>query len=275
MGNATQHRVKKRFGQHFLTDRAVIQRIVQAIHPQPGESLIEIGPGDGALTFPLLKLCHELTAIELDRDLIPRLKSATPKNLQLHLVNQDVLNFSFDTLDLPRPLRLAGNLPYNISTPLMFHLLKFSDDIQDMHFMVQKEVAERIVATPGGSNSTPRQYGRLSIMMQYQCSVEYLFDVPPDSFTPPPEVDSSVIRLKPVKRSKDQQTQIETLNELTVTAFSQRRKTLANTLKKIISKDDLIELGIDPGLRPENLAINDFIRLSQHLERKRKSQGSH
>jgi 16S rRNA (adenine1518-N6/adenine1519-N6)-dimethyltransferase len=252
------HRARKRFGQHFLHDRQVIDRILRAIDPQPGETLVEIGPGQGALTFPLLQACHSLIAIELDRDLVPLLQQRAKKLGELLVINADILEFSLESLAAAGKFRLVGNLPYNISTPLMFHLLEAVERIADMHFMVQKEVAQRIVAAPGEAH-----YGRLSIMLQYRCDCEYLFEVAPGSFSPPPKVDSAVIRLVPLTAPAHDIGTYDTFYRIVQTAFGQRRKTISNSLKGVVSRDMLIACDIDPGLRAENLTIGDFARLSR------------
>lgn len=260
MGNPAPHRARKRFGQHFLHDQNIIRKMLNAINPQPGEALIEIGPGQGALTFPLLERCKELTAIELDRDLIPILQQQAESLGTLHLINSDVLTIDLSSLGLDPPLRVVGNLPYNISTPLMFHLLKYSPLIQDMHFMVQKEVAERIVAPPDS-----KHYGRLSVMMHYFCQCEYLFDVPPGCFSPPPKVDSAIIRLLPYAQPPVPVDDIDLLELVVKTAFNQRRKTISNSLKKLLDKNTLTDLNIDPKARAENLSLAQFIRITQTL----------
>ncbi|MDJ0833654.1 MAG: 16S rRNA (adenine(1518)-N(6)/adenine(1519)-N(6))-dimethyltransferase RsmA [Gammaproteobacteria bacterium] len=257
MGNPPPHRARKRFGQHFLHDQHVIHRMLDAINPQPGQSLIEIGPGRGALTFPLLERCKQLTAIELDRDLIVLLQEKSRAFGQIHLISADVLKIDLSTLDLPTPYRLVGNLPYNISTPLMFHLLEYSDLIEDMHFMVQKEVAQRIIAGPGS-----KHYGRLSVMLQYHCQCDYLFDVAPGSFSPPPKVDSAIIRLLPHASLPHPVANIEQLALVVQSAFSQRRKTIHNSLKTVIDCARIAELDIDPGARAENLGLEDFVKLT-------------
>ncbi|MEM7565169.1 MAG: 16S rRNA (adenine(1518)-N(6)/adenine(1519)-N(6))-dimethyltransferase RsmA [Pseudomonadota bacterium] len=251
-------KTRKRFGQHFLHHRNIIDHLVRSINPQPGEQLLEIGPGRGALTYPLLKQCRTLTAVELDRDLIPLLQRESAEIGDLQIINQDILEFDISSLESEGPFRLVGNLPYNISTPLMFHLLHSVEQIQDMHFMVQKEVALRIVARPGDSN-----YGRLSVMLQNRCTCEYLFDVPPGSFTPPPKVDSAVIRMLPHEASIYDIGDPELFAKIVQTAFSQRRKTISNSLKSLVEKEQLIACSIDPGLRAENLSISDFARLSK------------
>ena len=264
MGNPPVHRARKRFGQHFLHDENVIRRLVNAINPQAGESIIEIGPGAGALTFPLLQRCTELTAIELDRDLIQQLQLNAPPFGNLHLINSDVLQIDLSTLSLTAPLRLVGNLPYNISTPLMFHMLKYRELLKDMHFMVQKEVAQRIIAHPGQPDFHSKHYGRLSIMMQYYCRCEYLFDVPPGSFSPPPKVDSAIIRLIPHTNPPFIVNDMDTFAALVLAAFNQRRKTIRNSLKNYISRESMLALGIDPNARAETLKLEDFALLSNH-----------
>ena len=256
--NPFGHKAKKRFGQNFLQDPHIIDRIVKSIHPTPDDCIVEIGPGLGALTTQLLPYCHKMHAIELDRDIIPKLRvsCATLGELILHEI--DVLKFDFSTLDLTeKPLKVVGNLPYNISTPIMFHLLKYADRIQEMTFMVQKEVAERITAQPGSKN-----YGRLSIMLQYHCETHYLFTVPPHAFSPAPKVDSAIIRLTPYASPPHQADNENLFSQIITQAFSQRRKTLRNTLKNIISADMWNVLDIDAGLRPEMIPIEQFVKLS-------------
>ena len=253
------HRARKRFGQHFLHDTTIIDRLLQAIDPQPGQSIVEIGPGQGALTWPLLTRCNRLTAIELDRDLVPILREKAPKFGDLDVINADVLEFDFARLEAGQSLRIVGNLPYNISTPLMFHLLESLAQIEDMHFMVQKEVAERIVAGPGDSH-----YGRLSVMLQYRCDCQYLFDVPPESFSPPPRVDSAVIRLLPRSRPLAEVDDYALFARIVQSAFGQRRKTIANSLKGLVTRQAIEAAGIDPSLRAENLEITDFARLGRN-----------
>ena len=254
------HRARKRFGQHFLHDRNVIERIVQAIDPRPGDRLVEIGPGQGALTWPLLDRCARLVAIELDRDLVPVLRQQAAAHGELEVINADILEFELASLGSDQAYRLVGNLPYNISTPLMFHLLDSIARIEDMHFMVQKEVAQRIVAAPGG-----RHYGRLSIMLQYRCECQYLFDVAPGSFQPPPKVDSAVVRLLPRATPEFDVGDYEQFSRLVQAAFAQRRKTLANSLKSLVPRDAISACGIDPGLRAEVLAPGDFAKLSKAI----------
>ncbi len=260
MGNPPPHRARKRFGQHFLHDRNIIDKILRAIGFNEGDSFLEIGPGRGALTFPLLRQCKRLTAVELDRDLIPVLNSQASKYGELEIINADILNFELDTLPGDQPFRIVGNLPYNISTPLMFHLLKSIHRIQDMHFMVQKEVAQRIVACVGDGH-----YGRLSIMMQYQCDCQYLFDVAPGCFTPPPKVDSAIIRLLPLPQPRFEVGNKQLFAKIVQTAFGQRRKTISNSLKTIVPSEVFNRCDIDRRLRAENLDGQDFAKLTQAL----------
>ena len=253
------HRPRKRFGQHFLHDRNIIECILRALDPQPGDSVVEIGPGQGALTYPLLERCDRLIAIELDRDLLPVLEQQAAKYGQLQLINADILEFDLAELG-PGPQRLVGHLPYNISTPLMFHLLESAGLIRDMHFMLQKEVALRLVADTGDAN-----YGRLSVMLQYHCDCSYLFDVAPGCFTPPPRVESAVVRLVPFTKPRHDVGNYEKFAQVVQTAFSQRRKTIANSLKSVIDRDRLDACNIDPGLRAENLTLADFASISRSL----------
>lgn len=254
------HKARKRFGQHFLHDQNIIQKLINAIHPQPGESLVEIGPGQGALTFPLLKACAELTAIELDRDLISFLQEKSQAYGTLNLINMDVLKIELSSLPLKPPLRVVGNLPYNISTPLMFHLLQSSSLIRDMHFMLQKEVAERIIAMPNS-----KHYGRLSVMMRYYCKSQLLFDVAPSCFSPPPKVESSIIRLLPHSQPAVKVSNKPLFDSVVQDAFNQRRKTIGNSLKKSITRDAISHLGIDPNARAENLTLDEFALISESI----------
>lgn len=253
---------RKRFGQHFLHDATVIQRIIAAIGAKPDQSLLEIGPGRGALTLPLLVVCRQLQAIELDRDLVPLLQKISAEWGDLIIHQGDVLTFDWASLrrDEQR-LRVVGNLPYNISTPLIFHLLNSASHIEDMHFMLQKEVAERIAAEPGDSN-----YGRLSVMVQYYCETRLLFTVAAAAFTPPPKVESAVIRLIPYREFPVPVTDEQRFAELVTQAFSQRRKTLRNSLKSLLSAAEMEAAGIDPGLRPERLSVADFAALSNQSD---------
>ena len=252
-----KHVPRKRFGQHFLTDQAVITDIVAAIRPQADDEMVEIGPGLGALTTPLNAALRHLHVVEIDRDIIAHLQRAYPPScLSVHA--GDVLEFDFSAL--PRALRVVGNLPYNISTPLLFHLARYAERIRDMHFMLQKEVVERMVARPGGS-----EYGRLSVMLQYRFDMELLFVVPPMAFTPPPQVESAVVRMLP--RAPAQLTAVSqtVLEHLLRCAFSQRRKTLRNSLAGLLEAEDYLALGIEPGLRAQNLAVADYVAISNYL----------
>lgn len=257
-----QHRARKRFGQNFLQDQAIINGIVAAIAPRDDEHLVEIGPGQGALTEPLLASGCQLDAVELDRDLRAYLLAAFTTNNRFALHSADALKFDFSQLarDGER-LRIVGNLPYNISTPLIFHLLSHADLIDDMHFMLQLEVVERLAAQPNS-----KAWGRLGIMAQYQCQVEHLFDVPPEAFDPAPKVQSAIVRLTPHQRELYPGSSQSKLQRLVQAAFSQRRKTLRNNLKGLIDSETLSSHGIDPGARAETLTLDQFVQLSQELD---------
>jgi 16S rRNA (adenine1518-N6/adenine1519-N6)-dimethyltransferase len=254
-----EHRARKRFGQHFLHDRGVIQRILAALEPQPGDTIVEIGPGLGALTRPLLERCSPLHVIELDRDLAARLRAGLPPE-QLVVHEADALKFDFCALAAGKRLRVVGNLPYNISTPLLFHLLDQGDCISDMLFMLQKEVVERMAAAAGS-----KDYGRLSVMIQCRLRVEKLFDVRPGAFTPPPRVDSAVVRLVPHTVPPAVIDNADVFASVVRAAFGQRRKTLRNTLKGLLSPEDMQSLGIDPMRRAETLSLAEFARLANTL----------
>jgi 16S rRNA (adenine1518-N6/adenine1519-N6)-dimethyltransferase len=253
-----KYKTKKRFGQHFLHDQGVIQKLIYEINPQENDNIVEIGPGLGALTFPLLEALETLHVVEIDRDVIARLKTKNLASLQIH--EQDALKFEFDQLAKGEVLRVVGNLPYNISTPLIFHLLESSSKISDMHFMLQNEVVERITAKPGN-----KTYGRLSVMVQYYCETEYLFFVGPESFSPPPKVDSAILRLIPRKTFENKANDATKLAAIVTQAFSMRRKTLRNNLKKIISDEQIKNLNIDPSARAETLSVEDFVKLSNYI----------
>ena len=259
MSSVMHHRARKRFGQNFLRDTGVIGRIVhEAIDPRPGERLVEIGPGQGALTEPLLDAADSLEVIELDRDLIPglRVQFFNYPNFVIH--EGDALKYDFAQLRGDgAPLRVVGNLPYNISTPLIIHLLGAGSAVADMHFMLQKEVVERLAATPGGP-----AWGRLSVMAQYHCQVEQLFTVPPEAFVPSPAVDSAIVRLTPHAELPHVASDPTLLFELVKQAFGQRRKTLRNNLKGRVSADTLEALEIDPRRRPQTLSVEEFVRLA-------------
>jgi len=255
---ASKHRARKRFGQNFLTDPYVVAGIVAAISPQRDDHLVEIGPGLGVLTESLLPCVTAMDAVELDRDIIPKLEAHCCDRGQLHIHHADALKFDFATLaEDGRPLRIVGNLPYNISTPLMFHLLSLHEQIQDMHFMLQKEVVDRLAAVPGN-----KDYGRLSVMMQYHCRVESLMDVPPEAFSPPPKVNSAVVRLVPHSEPPASVEDVNLLEKLVTQAFSQRRKTLRNTLKPLMNAEQIESQGVDPKRRAETLSLNEFATLA-------------
>jgi len=256
------HTPRKRFGQNFLHDHNIIYNIISSIQAKPDEHWVEIGPGQGALTEPLLRQGLRLDVVELDRDLVVLLKVKFGQNDHLKIHSADALKFDFSALvETNEKLRIIGNLPYNISTPLMFHLLKYATCIQDMHFMLQKEVVDRICAAPGS-----KKYGRLSVMMQYYCATELLFDVPPESFDPAPKVMSAIVRLVPHQQPPVVVNDIGMLNRVVTQAFSQRRKTLRNSLKKLIEEDAIASLNIDPTLRAEALSLSDFAKLSNLLQ---------
>ena len=255
------HTPRKRFGQNFLHDHNVINNIISTIQAKPGEHWVEIGPGKGALTEPLLKKGLRLEVVELDRDLVVLLTNMFRQYSHLQIHSTDALKFDFSALaEDNEKLRIIGNLPYNISTPLMFHLLDSAYCIDDMHFMLQKEVVDRICAAPGS-----KKYGRLSVMMQYYCDTELLFVVPPESFEPAPKVMSAIVRLVPHQQPPVQVNDMDMLNRVVTQAFSQRRKTLRNSLKKLIDENAIIALNIDPALRAEALSLNDFAKLSNLL----------
>lgn len=245
---------KKRFGQNFLHDNNMIDKIVRNIAPKENDLLVEIGPGRGAITFPLLAKGCRLEAIEIDRDLIPNLLETCPFPERFHVHPADALLFDFSTLSAP--FRLVGNLPYNISTPLLFHLMKFTSQISDLHVMLQREVVDRICADP--NNKT---YGRLSVMLQYYCDVEKLFLIPPGVFDPAPKVESALLRLIPKKERPLNINEEKHLEEIVKLAFGQRRKTLRNNLKSIINNS----CSIDLQKRAENLSVNDFVILTKEI----------
>ncbi len=252
------HQAKKRFGQNFLVDEGIIAGIVVAIRPEMGDNMVEIGPGLGALTRPLLKKLKCLHVIEIDRDIIARLKNDYPQDGRLVIHEGDALKF--DLAMLPSPLRIVGNLPYNISSPLLFHFADHAGRIVDMHFMLQDEVVERMVAEP----STPA-YGRLSVMLQYRFHMEKLMDVPPESFRPAPKVNSAIVRMIPLPPD-----QIRVQNEalfarIVGAAFGQRRKTLRNTLREFLDEEGFARLEINPQLRAENLSVDEFAKMAAYL----------
>jgi 16S rRNA (adenine1518-N6/adenine1519-N6)-dimethyltransferase len=250
-----KQQARKRFGQNFLVDDALITRIIQTIGPQPGELIIEIGPGREALTGPLLASAADLVVVEIDRDLVARLAERHP---QLEVVCADALRVDFPALAAGRPYRLVGNLPYNISTPLMFHLLAQAPAPVDMHFMLQKEVVQRLVAGPGG-----KDYGRLSLMAQNLASIESLLAVPPEAFEPRPRVDSAVVRLRPRPQPLVPQQFQAAFSELVARAFTMRRKTIRNGLRELLSVQQIEAAGVDPGSRPEQLGLDEFLLLAR------------
>ncbi|KGQ44911.1 ribosomal RNA small subunit methyltransferase A [Gallibacterium anatis] len=256
------HTARKRFGQNFLHDDQIIQSIVAAINPQANDFLIEIGPGLGALTEPVAEQIEHLTVIELDRDLAERLRHHPFLHQKLTVIEQDVMRFDFQQLaqQADKPLRIFGNLPYNISTPLMFHLFQYHDVIQDMHFMLQKEVVNRLCAGPNS-----KAYGRLTIMAQYFCQVIPVLEVPPSAFKPAPKVDSAVVRLVPHKVLPYPVKDLYWLNRVCTQAFNQRRKTLRNSLMDLFTAQQLVELEIKLTDRAENLTIADYARLANWL----------
>lgn len=261
MSNKAGHQARKRFGQNFLHDPGVIERIVRAIHPKPEDTLVEIGPGLGAITEEILAVNPRLQVVELDRDLIPVLRTKFFNYPEFRIHEADALSFDFSQLaDNGRGLRIIGNLPYNISTPLIFHLLGQAGVVKDMHFMLQKEVVQRLAAVPGDNN-----YGRLGIMAQYFCKVQPLFEVGPGAFRPAPKVDSAIVRLVPHETLPHPAKDLGTLQAVVRTAFNARRKTLRKALGSLITVDQLQSLGINDGLRPENLSLADYVLIADLL----------
>ncbi len=262
----TSHIPRKRFGQNFLIDPSVIDKIIQAINPGQTDHIVEIGPGQGAITEFLIKRCRRLDAIELDKDLIPKLEKKFPFE-NFHLTQFDALKFDYSNLYQDQGLRVAGNLPYNISTPLLFHLLSQADIIKDMHFMLQKEVVDRLAAKPN-----TKAYGKLTVITQAQCDVTALFDIPPEAFNPPPKVQSAFVRLVPRSTPLISTEQWQAFEKTVSAAFAHRRKTLRNNLKNNFELEKATneirgEIGaeIDLSRRAESLSIDEFIKLSQIL----------
>ena len=252
-------RPKKHFGQHFLHERSVIERIVAAISPRPGDRIVEIGPGEGALTLPLLRAAGRLTAIELDADLIEPLRARAVGVGELDITHADVLKVDLSALANGGKLRLAGNLPYYASSPILFHCLAHADGIADMHFMLQKEVVERMAAAPGG-----KVYGRLSVMLQLSCKVEPLLRVGPGAFRPPPKVESAVVRLTPLPAAQRPAPKLASaIGAVVRAAFGQRRKTLANALRGLLGADAIRAAGINPGARAETVSPQGFVALAR------------
>ena len=252
---------KKSLGQHFLHERGVIDKIVLAVDPKPGDRLFEIGPGQGAITFPLLRKHHALTVIEFDRDLITPLMESAEGIGELTIIHKDVLKVDFGKLAGEQPVRLVGNLPYNISTPILFHVLEHAEAIVDMHFMLQKEVVDRMAAAPGS-----KVYGRLSVMLQAVCTVEPLFGVPPGAFRPPPKVDSAVVRLRPRPAGELGIGDAALFERVVREAFGQRRKTLRNALQLVCDAAAIEAAGLRPDARAEQVPVQGFINLSRSLE---------
>ena len=251
------HKAKKRFGQNFLVDEQIVSDIIGAIRPEPEDNMVEIGPGLGALTRPLLKRLNHLHVVEIDRDIIARLQTDYPQH-KLSIHAGDALKF--DLTQLPTPLRVVGNLPYNISSPLLFHFAAYAERIRDMYFMLQNEVVERMVA----AHSMP-EYGRLSVMLQYRFNMEKLLDVPPESFRPAPKVNSAIVRMIPLPASEIQVRDEKLFSAIVGAAFGQRRKTLRNTLRNYLNEADLAQLGINAQLRAENLGVAEFTKIANHL----------
>ncbi len=252
------HRARKRFGQHFLTDPGVVDAILRAVHATKDDVVVEIGPGQGAITKLLAASAGHLHAVELDRNLVYRLRRQYEGAMNVTIHEADALAFDFSSLG--DRLRIVGNLPYNISTPLLFHLLNFRDRIIDMHFMLQKEVVDRMAAAPGG-----KAYGRLGIMLGCHLNIESLFDVDRSAFDPPPEVTSSVVRLDPLPPGAFNIEDDALLSKIVTSAFMKRRKTIRNSLKDVVELSDLEAVGIDAGLRPEQISISKYVQLSNHL----------
>jgi len=255
-----RHKARKRFGQNFLHDQKVIDRIIASIAPKTTDLLVEIGPGQAALTRPLLESGAELHLIELDRDLVKQLENQFAGHSNVTIHSCDALRANLPELTGHRPFRLIGNLPYNISTPLIFHVLQWNELVVDMHFMLQKEVVDRMAAAPGS-----RTYGRLSVMTQFRTDVIPLFDVLPESFSPVPRVHSSIVRLKPLKEAPFDAGSIDRLSKVVTAAFSMRRKTLRNSLRSVLTEDQILIAGVDPGQRAEQLSLSQFAALARLL----------
>ncbi|MBI1965462.1 MAG: 16S rRNA (adenine(1518)-N(6)/adenine(1519)-N(6))-dimethyltransferase RsmA [Betaproteobacteria bacterium] len=251
-----RHRPRKRFGQNFLVDESVVAAIVAAVAPQPGDRVVEIGPGLGALTRPLSAQVNHLHVIEIDRDIVKRLEATLPRE-RVTIYAGDALKFDFSTLG--RGLRVVGNLPYNISTPLLFHLAGHAAAIRDIHVMLQKEVVERMVAHPSDSD-----YGRLSVMLQYRFRMERVLEVPSAAFHPVPKVESAVVRMAPFAQPPHPARDEALFAAIVAAAFAQRRKTLRNALRQHFGTEDFRRLGVDAGLRAQDLSVEDFVRLADH-----------
>ena len=253
-----KHFAKKKFGQNFLKDISIIHAIIKSINPLPDDLLIEIGPGLGALTKPLLKKTNHLLSIEIDRDIVSWMKNEYSQK-SITIFNEDVLNFNFHQFD--QKIRIVGNLPYNIATPILFKCIDNIKIIKDLHLMLQKEVVDRMIANPSSS-----EYGRLSVMLQYYFLMEYLIHVPKESFEPEPKVESSFVRLIPYEHYPCIANNLDQFKNIVKEAFSQRRKTIRNTLKSFINENDFEKIGINPQLRAENLSVSDFVKISNYLD---------
>ncbi|GAA4889440.1 16S rRNA (adenine(1518)-N(6)/adenine(1519)-N(6))-dimethyltransferase RsmA [Ferrimonas pelagia] len=259
------HRARKRFGQNFLHDHNVIDGIVAAIAPDNDHVMVEIGPGLGALTEPVADQIEQLNVVELDRDLAERLRHQPGWGRKLTIHEGDALKFDFNQLAEPgKQMKVFGNLPYNISTPLMFHLFETVDNIHSMHFMLQKEVVNRLCAGPGHKN-----YGRLTVMAQYYCRVMPVLEVGPGCFTPPPKVDSAVVRLMPYAEKPHPADELKVLERVVATAFTMRRKTLRNNLKGDLNDEEFASLGIDPALRPERISVAQYVAMANLISRRK------
>ena len=254
-----KHVARKRFGQNFLTDKLVLDNIIDAIAPQRGETMVEIGPGLAAMTALLLKQLDQMHVVELDRDLVARLEKAYPRE-KLTVHSGDALKFDFGSIPVQegQRLRIVGNLPYNISSPLLFHLAEFAPLVEDQHFMLQKEVVERMVAEPG-----TKAYGRLSVMLQWRYDMSLMFIVPPTAFDPPPRVDSAIVRMIPKREML--QCDGDKLEKVVAKAFSQRRKVIRNCVAGMFTEAQLVEAGIDPGARPEGVGLEQYVALANLL----------
>lgn len=258
----TEHRPRKRFGQHFLHDRGVVARTIEMFAPQVDDFVVEIGPGPGVLTRELAGKVASLNAIEIDRDLAAALKTEFADSHRVKINEADALKFDYCALTTKdQPLRIIGNLPYNISTPLMFHLFTQAHCVQDMLFMLQKEVVDRICAKPGN-----KTYGRLSVMTQWQCEVERLFTVSAGAFKPPPKVESAIVRLRPYRQKPYPLKDTEHFTQLVQAAFIQRRKTLRNSLKEFLTPEQMQAVNIEPTRRPETLSVAEFVTLANALD---------
>ncbi|MCC2973448.1 16S rRNA (adenine(1518)-N(6)/adenine(1519)-N(6))-dimethyltransferase RsmA [Massilia sp. IC2-476] len=254
-----KHVARKRFGQNFLTDKLVLDNIIDAIGPRRGETMVEIGPGLAAMTALLLKSLDHMHVVELDRDLVARLEKAYPRE-KLTVHSGDALKFDFGAIPVPegQRLRVVGNLPYNISSPLLFHLAEFAPLVEDQHFMLQKEVVERMVAEPG-----TKAYSRLSVMLQWRYDMDLLFIVPPTAFDPPPQVDSAIVRMIPKRQMLE--VDGDKLEKVVAKAFSQRRKVIRNCVAGMFTEAQLVEAGIDPGARPEAVGLEQYVALANLL----------